>query len=135
MYALLLAVSLSIIPKTPNHVMTPGDLCDEDDRSEYLERRYEEQVQICRRNVNSTMKIRVYEAYGVPASERSNYTVDHLIPLSIGGSNAFENLWPEHKSIKATRPDFEFNLYQQLKSGEITQQEAIEAVLGEKFGD
>ena len=43
-----------------------------------------------------------------------------------------ENLWPEHKSIKAERPDLEYKVYQDLAKGRIKQQKAINIIYTEK---
>lgn len=37
----------------------------------------------------------VYAAYGVPSSSTDSYPIDHLVPLSLGGSNDSANLWPQ----------------------------------------
>jgi hypothetical protein len=41
------------------------------------------------------MKEAVYAAYGIGEREPGEYEVDHLIPVELGGSNEFPNLWPE----------------------------------------
>ena len=119
-------------PETPDEAETPGSVCTESDR-DFEEYRYEEQIPYCHRNVSSALKKRVYEWYDIRESERKHYTIDHLIPLSIGGDNDEDNLWPEHKELKATRPDLEIKLYTALRDGKISQRKAIERVLEEKF--
>jgi hypothetical protein len=37
----------------------------------------------------------IYKLYGVTPTDRINYTLDHLVPLEIGGADVVENLWPE----------------------------------------
>lgn len=37
----------------------------------------------------------VYASYGVAAGSESSYPIDHLVPLSLGGSNDPANLWPQ----------------------------------------
>jgi hypothetical protein len=37
----------------------------------------------------------IYERYGVSHADRIQYTLDHLIPLEIGGADVAENIWPE----------------------------------------
>ena len=37
----------------------------------------------------------IYERYGVAPADRMQYTLDHLIPLEIGGADVVENIWPE----------------------------------------
>jgi hypothetical protein len=48
-----------------------------------------------RRFVDRSTRRRVLETYGVPFTGSSQYEVDHLIPLELGGSNAVTNLWAE----------------------------------------
>ena len=35
------------------------------------------------------------EMYGLDVATMSNYEIDHLISLELGGSNDITNLWPE----------------------------------------
>ena len=47
------------------------------------------------RNVPIEVKRQVYASYGITRHAKGEYEVDHLIPLSIGGSNSVKNLWPQ----------------------------------------
>lgn len=47
------------------------------------------------RHVNASQKRAVRIAYGITESNRWRYTIDHLVPLELGGSNEPANLWPE----------------------------------------
>ena len=40
-------------------------------------------------------KVMAFATYGVSIHERDVYHVDHLIPISLGGSNEVKNLWPQ----------------------------------------
>src|SRR5580692_6516208 len=41
--------------------------------------------------------------YGLPAGQHPDYESDHLIPLCLGGSDDFSNLWPQPRhSIEPT---------------------------------
>lgn len=123
------ALSYPVIPETDK---TPGKLCTTSNE-DFEEFRYEEQIPYCFRNVTKSKKTAVYESYSIPAKCRHRYTVDHFIPLSIGGDNSFKNLWPEHKLVKALRPNLEIDIYHQLARGEITQKEAVLTIKTEKL--
>ena len=120
------------VPLVPNPELTTGDYCTTKDPN-FEGYRYEERIAYCRRAVSRHMKTRIYVAYAIPENCKSNYTVDHLIPLSMGGSNKAENLWPEHKRIKATRITLEQDLYDQLRRGEISQVDAVNAIVEAKM--
>lgn len=120
------------MPLVPNPRLTTGDLCDVNDR-DYSGDRYEQKIAYCRRNVTWETKTKIYEEYGIPMRCHHEYTIDHFIPLSIGGSNDPSNLWPEHKKIKATRPDFEDEIFAQVSEGRISQAQAVEIVRQKKM--
>jgi hypothetical protein len=47
------------------------------------------------RNVPPELKRAVYAEYEITYHHPGDYEIDHLIPLSLGGSNSIKNLWPE----------------------------------------
>lgn len=118
-------------PKVPNLERTPGALCDRRN-ADFDGYRYPEKIPHCRRDVDGRLKRRIYEDYNIPAQCRRFYTIDHLIPLSIGGSNDIKNLWPEHRALKERRPHLEDEVFARVSSGELSQQDAIQIVLEEK---
>lgn len=63
-------------------------------------------------------KTRLMARYGIPESMRSVYELDHLIPVSLGGSNADANLWPEpnHDAMRARRSTYVLNDKDALES-------------------
>ncbi len=50
------------------------------------------------RDVSEATKKKVFAEYGIPYREHSNYEVDHLISLEIGGGNDISNLSGELKN-------------------------------------
>ena len=125
----LMLLALLSFPATPDST-TPGDLCTVNDQ-DFHELRYEEQIPYCQRNVSDSLKDQIYEDYGIPDAEHSQYTIDHLIPLFAGGSNARENLWPQHTTLSTAQT--EYQVYLQLRDGKIHQQQAIDYLLCIKF--
>lgn len=119
-------------PFVPHASMTTGSLCDEHNK-DFERLRYDQKIPYCRRNVSTGTKSQIYDAYGVPQRCRKEYTIDHFIPLSIGGTNHRNNLWPEHQSIKALRANLENDVYGQVASGKMTQREAVEIIIEAKL--
>ena len=119
-------------PLTPNPKLTTGSLCTKAD-ADYATDRYEEKIAYCRRNVSTQDKAQIYRAYGIPKNCWNRYTIDHFYPLSMGGSNHPDNLWPEHKYVKNTRMNLELETFQRLQNGEITQKEALDIIKSEKL--
>lgn len=118
--------ALADFPLTPGPATT-GSLCTAND-ADFSEYRYSAKVPYCRRNVSSTEKRKIYDAHGVPAHCRREYTIDHFIPLSLGGTNEPNNLWPEAKVVKHLRQNLELELFDDLRRGYITQAEAIATI-------
>lgn len=86
---MVLILALSVLLRVPNPKVTPGAT------------RPVTAAEVCRpgsakaaRNVPSALKRRVFAAYGI-IPKPGQFEVDHLISLELGGSNAFENLWPQ----------------------------------------
>ncbi len=119
-------------PLTPNSKITTGSLCTTKD-GDYTEDRYEEKIAYCKRNVSAEEKARIYRTYGIPKECWKRYTIDHFYPLSMGGSNNLDNLWPEHKYVKNTRMNLEMETFTRLQNGEITQKEALEIIKHDKL--
>jgi hypothetical protein len=99
-----------------------GSFCSESD-PDFLEFRYSESVPICERNVESSTKAEIYEKYNIPAKDRKDYTIDHFIPLSLGGSNHLDNLWPQHKSIDQVGT--EYKLYKAVSEDRMPCSDAV----------
>jgi hypothetical protein len=118
---------------TPRPDWSPGHICTKKDPD--FERIRYKYVPYCRRNVEMSTKLDIYKRYGVPRKSQENYTIDHIIPLSIGGSNHVENLWPEHKKLKACRQSFEIDLWLKVRDFRITQAQAVHEVMRVKFLD
>jgi hypothetical protein len=76
----------------------------------------------------------IYGRYGIARSDRMQFTLDHLVPLEIGGADVIENLWPEPRRSLAggwddiRKDQLERRLAILICSGQIPAQEAQEAI-------
>jgi hypothetical protein len=78
----------------PDHACTPGDIFTNATKDQICVSGYSSTV----RDVPQSVKEAVYAAYGITSRNPGEYEVDHLVNLSIGGSNDVSNLWPEAAS-------------------------------------
>jgi hypothetical protein len=78
----------------PDRACTPGDIFADATKDQICVPGYSSSV----RDVPQSVKEAVYAAYGVTSRNPGQYEVDHLVNLSIGGSNDISNLWPEAAS-------------------------------------
>lgn len=120
------------IPVNPDQEMTPGDFCSEDDR-DFDGYRYPEKMIYCHRNVSKGDKNSIYKRYKVDIKCKHRYTIDHMVPLALGGNNSHENLWPEHMLVKETRQELEQEMYNAVSSGQMTSEEAVRIITEEKL--
>ena len=121
------------IPTGPDELLTPGSLC----QSAGI-RRYPEQVNYCERKVSSAKKDSIFTMYAnkgfsqVIAMPRSEFKIDHMISLCLGGSNEANNLWPQHSSINRYTDPIEPRLCVLLARGKITQAQAVQLIVDAK---
>lgn len=75
----------------PNRTMTPGAIMSSN-ITEICVTGYSDSV----RNVSNSMRDAVYTEYKLSTNQPTGaFEIDHLVPLSIGGSNDITNLWPQ----------------------------------------
>lgn len=140
MFAALLTLSLQIcistsfavsgnFPKGPNPQLTPGAVCDTPNAH-----RYPEQIAYCNRNVASDLKNEIIQDYdkqlgfSIESMPRSDFKIDHYIPLCMGGANDRTNLWPQHKSVYTITDQFEQISCDKMAKGTLLQKDAIELI-------
>lgn len=88
------------------------------------------------RNVSEATKKKVFKEYGIPYTKHSNYEVDHIISLELGGSNDISNLYPESYLIKngaRTKDIFENYLHKQICNGKMDVAEAQRQISSDWF--
>lgn len=116
-------------PSSPDLRLTPGSLCNRPD-----EYRYPENVPYCQRDVSDTTKRYIYNSYrrhlkyGLNPGKKSDYKIDHFIPLCAGGSNHEDNLWPQHVSIYLVTDPIDEVGCVKLSEGRIKQKELVKII-------
>lgn len=86
------------------------------------------------RDVSNSTKKKVFKEYGIAWSARSNYEVDHIISLELGGSNDISNLFPEAYNLDngaRVKDTLENYLHSQVCSGTMTLTDAQKAISGD----
>ena len=73
----------------PNPILTPGSIVLENPQT-ILREGYAD----ANRRVSQKEKDKVFRRYQILPKHRHRFQIDHLIPLSLGGSNDLRNLWP-----------------------------------------
>ena len=105
-------------PLLPDPKLTPGDTLDVT-LADIQERGYSSRV----RNVPVAVKREVYAAYGITHWEKGEYEIDHLIALSLGGSNSKKNLWPQSYLTEPwnahTKDQLEYRLLSLVRAGKV----------------
>jgi hypothetical protein len=112
----------------PDWGLTPGATCTEDD-PHFQGYDHPAQIARCERHVTDGQRKAVALAYGIPQGTWHLYEFDHLISLCIGGSNANANLWYQPRAEADEKNVLENELCNQLRAGEIDQEEAIETMM------
>jgi hypothetical protein len=84
------------------------------------------------RNVPIEVKRQVYASYGVRERRPGEYEIDHLINLSLGGSNSIRNLWPESFRITPwnayVKDSLEVELHRRVCAGTIDLRKAQQVI-------
>ena len=75
----------------PDPNATPGAVFADVQAADICDLHYTQSVRQPRFNV----KVDAFVSYGVSIHERNEFQVDHLVPISLGGSNDPTNLWPQ----------------------------------------
>jgi hypothetical protein len=86
------------------------------------------------RDVPESVRDQVFAEYGLTGANRSDFEVDHLISLELGGSNDITNLWPEplHGSSSDGAVDkdrVENQLHAQMCAGAVSLPDAQQAII------
>ncbi len=105
-------------PILPNPTLTPGDTLDVT-LADIQEKGYSAKV----RNVPVAVKREVYASYGIQHWVTGEYEIDHLVSLSLGGSNSKKNLWPQSYLTEPwnahTKDQLEYKLLTLVRAGKV----------------
>ncbi len=87
------------------------------------------------RRVPTSVRKLVCAEYGVPIARcnGTNFEIDHLIPLELGGSNDIKNLWPQPIAEAREKDQLEGWLNRRVCSGRMTIQSAQKAIARDWF--
>jgi hypothetical protein len=101
----------------PNPKLTPGRIAERDkDRG----------------GVTLKMEQKVFARYRLPWSRRTEFKVDHLIPIELGGADRIDNLWPQSLRMKpydADRKELLTEvLLERIRTGRMTIAQAQEEI-------
>jgi hypothetical protein len=73
----------------PDKLLTPGDTLAVS-KNDLCNSNYEKTV----KPVHKARAMYVFNRYNIDYANHNHYKLDHLIPISLGGSNKVTNLWP-----------------------------------------
>ncbi len=111
--------------RSPDHVpdakLTPGDASDVS-KDTLCSAEYSNPAN----KLSVSLKRQVFDRYAM-SPQAVGYNVDHLIPVSLGGSNSLTNLWPQPLSGEWSyqmKNKLEQKLYKMVCSGAITLEQA-----------
>ncbi len=76
----------------PNPIHTPGKTHPKLDKKTICDPSFRTGIY---RHVTDKNRKKAFELYGIDYKRHADYELDHLIPLTVGGSNDLANLWPE----------------------------------------
>lgn len=117
-------------PIRPISSMTPGDVDVNASIEDICTPGYSRSV----RDVSQKTKKLVFHTYGIDP-KKDKYEIDHLIPLSLGGSNDVKNLWPQSYTttpFNAFKKDvLENRLHDLVCSDKITLDDAKSAIVND----
>ena len=118
---LVISLLLCLLGKSPDLLCTPGMVSQHS-----LHYICTTPVQ---RHVTVAMKRQVYLSYNLPypnSETTAHYVIDHLIPLTLGGTNTSQNLWPMLKAQALLKDRQEMLLHAKVCKGEVLLQDAQE---------
>ena len=106
---------------------TPGCFCTTTSK-DFAGLRYDPPVPYCKRHVTMHEKNEIALLYNIKPQQYRLYEFDHLIPLSIGGSNNPCNIWPQPIRQAKIKDKLELELYYAVKAGKITRKRAVKII-------
>ena len=112
-------------PLYPDPQLTPGEFFPDVTAADVCTPGYATAA----RHVTRSERDAVFAAYGDP-QDASLYTLDHFIPLNLGGSDSVLNLWPEPVAVPGSheKDKVENYLHAQVCAGTLSLAAAREAI-------
>jgi hypothetical protein len=112
----------------PSTSLTPGAIFPDATAEKVCVAGYSASV----RDVSSSVRDQVFAEYGLTDVDRSQYEVDHLIALELGGDNDLKNLWPQPRSgadSAATKDTLENRLHDLVCNSQMSLTDAQAAIV------
>jgi hypothetical protein len=116
----------------PDPDVTPGAIFDDVTAVDVCDAHYTQGIRQPRYN----RKVEAFAGYGISIHDRDRYQVDHLVPISLGGSNAVENIWPQPVDAPgaAEKDALEVQLHALVCSQQLTLEQAQQAIATDWWG-
>lgn len=115
----------------PDPSQTSGDIFSDVAVSQLCGGKYSRKT----RHVPSSLKREIKSNYHIDPDQFSDYSIDHFIPISLGGTNEVQNLWPQKvKGIvygaaqKSLSDDY---LHRQVCAGNMTLEKAQNLIIND----
>jgi len=101
----------------PNSKLTPGRVASSEND---------------RHGVTIAMEQKLFQRYHLPWERRTQFKIDHLIPLELGGADTIDNLWPQKIRARPYGPDRKDQLtkvlLEKIRAGKMTLSQAQEEI-------
>jgi len=111
----------------PNHRLTPGSVVSMD-RSLICSPGYAKRVRHPYDYAWRQLRVRMFEGYGIPHDHWHEFTVDHLVPIEVGGDPFnLQNIWPQPKAQAIEKDRYENLAHEEVCAGRITLEAAQHA--------
>jgi hypothetical protein len=108
----------------PDHACSPGAVYTDVSQAALCTPAYAAAIS----NRPFTHGTRVFREYAIPRSQQGRYTLDHHVPLDLGGSNDISNIWPEATFLRSQKQRLDRKLHRLVCTNQTTLDTAQRAI-------